>query len=74
MQNDGAMYMGVRTRTWSRWRPTMDGKTTLGESSPANPARNIEEPLSMTTAADSCAALMVLVTQIESWLCSRGWL
>lgn len=36
--------------TWCLGRPTMEGKTARGASSPANPALHIPEPLSTTRA------------------------
>lgn len=39
--------------TWCRGRPTMEGKTARGASSPANPALHIPDPLSITRAAIS---------------------
>ena len=38
---------------WWRGRPTMEGKTALGASSPAKPALHIPDPLSTTKAATS---------------------
>jgi hypothetical protein len=45
--------------TW-RGRPTMDGKTARGASSPANPALHIPEPLSTTRAATSSSHIFAL--------------
>lgn len=45
--------------TWCLGRPTMDGKTARGASSPANPALHIPDPLSITIAATS--SLMFLM-------------
>lgn len=39
--------------TWCRGRPTMEGKTARGASSPAKPALHMPEPLSTTSAAIS---------------------
>lgn len=39
--------------TWCLGRPTMEGKTARGASSPANPALHIPDPLSTTSAAIS---------------------
>ena len=44
--------------TWWRGRPTMDGKTARGASSPANPALHIPDPLSTTKAATSSSHMM----------------
>ena len=44
--------------TWWRGRPTMDGKTALGASSPANPALHMPEPLSTTRAAVSSSHIL----------------
>ena len=44
--------------TWCLGRPTMDGKTALGASSPANPALHMPEPLSTTKAATSSSHMM----------------
>merc|ERR1719474_994512 len=38
---------------WWRGRPTMEGKTARGASSPANPALHMPDPLSTTKAATS---------------------
>ena len=46
---------------WWRGRPTMDGKTALGASSPANPALHIPDPLSTTRAATSSSAIFLWV-------------
>ena len=45
--------------TWWRGRPTMDGKTARGASSPANPALHIPEPLSITKAATSSSHILI---------------
>ncbi|KAJ7663025.1 hypothetical protein B0H17DRAFT_1092949 [Mycena rosella] len=42
---------------WWRGRPTMEGKTARGASSPANPALHMPEPLSRTRAATSSSML-----------------
>lgn len=42
-------------QTWWRGRPTIDGKTARGASSPPNPALHIPEPLSTTSASISSA-------------------
>ena len=44
--------------TWWRGRPTMDGKTARGASSPAKPALHMPEPLSTTKAATSSSHMM----------------
>eukprot|EP00441_Pelagodinium_beii_P042266 CAMPEP_0197647534 /NCGR_PEP_ID=MMETSP1338-20131121/25721_1 /TAXON_ID=43686 ORGANISM="Pelagodinium beii, Strain RCC1491" /NCGR_SAMPLE_ID=MMETSP1338 /ASSEMBLY_ACC=CAM_ASM_000754 /LENGTH=50 /DNA_ID=CAMNT_0043221359 /DNA_START=51 /DNA_END=200 /DNA_ORIENTATION=- len=38
-------------------RPTIDGNTALGASSPAKPALHMPEPLSTTSAATSSSAM-----------------
>merc|ERR1712055_918727 len=40
-------------------RPTMEGKTALGASSPAKPALHIPEPLSQTRAATSSSHMLI---------------
>lgn len=45
--------------TWWRGRPTMDGKTARGASSPAKPALHMPEPLSQTRAATSSSAIAI---------------
>ena len=52
-------YSAGRWITWWRGRPTMDGKTALGASSPAKPALHIPEPLSTTRAATSSSHILV---------------
>ena len=53
--------------------PTMEGKTALGASSPANPALHIPLPLSTTRAATSSSAIvklrvgLVVVTERGGW-------
>lgn len=42
--------------TWCLGRPTMDGKTALGASSPAKPALTSPEPLSHTSAVVSSSS------------------
>jgi hypothetical protein len=42
-------------------RPTMDGKTALGASSPAKPALHIPDPLSSTRACTSSSAIVAEV-------------
>jgi hypothetical protein len=44
--------------TWCLGRPTMDGKTALGASSPAKPALHMPEPLSTTKAATSSSHIL----------------
>ena len=44
--------------TWCLGRPTMDGNTALGASSPAKPALHIPEPLSTTKAATSSSHML----------------
>ena len=44
--------------TWCLGRPTMEGKTALGASSPAKPALHMPEPLSTTKAATSSSHML----------------
>ena len=44
---------------WCLGRPTMEGNTARGASSPAKPALHIPEPLSTTKAATSSSAILV---------------
>ncbi len=55
----------------SRWRgrPTMEGNTARGASSPAKPALHMPEPLSTTRAATSSSHI---VSESGLWL--EGWL
>ena len=46
--------------TWCLGRPTIDGNTALGASSPANPALHIPEPLSTTKPATSSSSDIVV--------------
>mmetsp|Transcript_11146 Transcript_11146/g.12772 ORF Transcript_11146/g.12772 Transcript_11146/m.12772 type:complete len:103 (+) Transcript_11146:750-1058(+) len=51
-------------------RPTMDGKTARGASSPANPALHIPEPLSTTRACTSSSPIFdycLEFRKISSW-------
>merc|ERR1719187_3099223 len=49
-----ASFCPIPTITpWCLGRPTMEGKTALGASSPAKPALHIPDPLSITRAATS---------------------
>ena len=45
---------------WCLGRPTMDGKTALGASSPAKPALTMPEPLSHTSAETSASSAMFI--------------
>lgn len=47
------MYMLFSHGTLGEGLPVRQGKTTLGMSSPANPAFNVPDPLSIVTAAPS---------------------
>jgi len=49
--------------TWCLGLPTIDGKTALGASSPANPALHIPLPLSITRAATSSSDILSAVTK-----------
>merc|ERR1739838_137989 len=55
---------------WWRGRPTMEGKTALGASSPANPALHIPEPLSTTRAAVSSSHMFVFDEEAREQLSS----
>merc|ERR1712121_246831 len=44
---------------WWRGRPTIEGNTALGASSPANPALHIPDPLSTTRAATSSSHILI---------------
>merc|ERR1719347_1768061 len=44
---------------WCLGLPTMEGKTALGASSPANPALHIPDPLSTTRAATSSSHILL---------------
>ena len=48
-----------KSLTWCLGRPTMEGNTARGASSPANPALHIPEPLSTTRAATSSSHILV---------------
>ncbi len=52
-----AVYFGNRTSFFER--PTIDGKTALGASSPAKPALHIPDPLSKTNADVSSSHIFV---------------
>jgi len=56
--NHNRKYKYFLSFTWYRGRPTMDGNTALGASSPANPALHIPEPLSTTRAATSSSHMI----------------
>ena len=45
-------------------RPTIEGKTALGASSPAKPALHIPDPLSNTSAWTSSSAILEFVKNI----------
>merc|ERR1712055_895600 len=54
-----ASFCPIPTITpWCLGRPTMEGKTALGASSPAKPALHIPEPLSQTRAATSSSHIL----------------
>ena len=53
---------------WWRGRPTMEGKTARGASSPAKPALHIPDPLSTTNAATSASHIFYWDFQFN-WLC-----
>ena len=48
----------TRAHTWWRGRPTMEGKTARGASSPAKPALHRPEPLSHTSAVVSSSHIV----------------
>jgi len=52
-------FVRVLFHTWCLGRPTMDGKTARGASSPANPALHIPDPLSTTNAATSSSHIVI---------------
>lgn len=52
------MFFPTRVPTWCRGRPTMEGKTARGASSPANPALQRPEPLSQTRAVVSSSHMV----------------
>lgn len=54
-----SMWCGWRKFTWCLGRPTMEGKTARGASSPAKPALHSPEPLSHTRAVLSSSSHMV---------------
>ena len=57
---------------WCRGRPTMDGNTAFGASSPANPAFTIPDPLSHTSADTSpSSAIFLSFLRIPSASSSR---
>ena len=57
----------VHLWTWCRGRPTMDGKTARGASSPAKPALHIPDPLSTTKAAESSSHILKLPLRVPPW-------
>ena len=50
--------MRMRAHTWWRGRPTMEGKTARGASSPAKPLLTMPDPLSHTSALTSPSSAM----------------
>ena len=56
----------VYIHTWWRGRPTMEGKTARGASSPAKPALHMPEPLSITSADTSSSMVWRLQTTLNS--------
>jgi len=64
----------VHWPTWWRGRPTIDGKTALGASSPPKPALHIPDPLSTTRAAMSSTILRYAVSRGSDWdeRCRQG--
>ena len=57
--------------TWWRGRPTMEGKTALGASSPAKPALHMPDPLSTTRAAASSSHILMKFFVSEKFFCSK---
>ncbi len=58
-----ARVMGkLNIHTWCLGRPTIEGKTALGASSPANPALQVSDPSSMTNAAISSSHNLIGMT------------
>ena len=55
------------TRTWWRGRPTMEGKTARGASSPAKPALHRPEPLSHTSAVVSSSHMVSVAEWTGGW-------
>lgn len=55
---EGAEQGDTRVPTWCRGRPTMEGKTARGASSPAKPALQSPEPLSQTRAVVSSSHMV----------------
>lgn len=53
--------------------PTNDGKTVLGDSSPANPALHISDPLSMTIAEQSLSQYMARKVRTLLLECREKW-
>ncbi len=58
---------GFGSYTWWRGRPTMEGKTARGASSPAKPALHMPEPLSTTRAAASSSHILRWSSQKFGW-------
>merc|ERR1711863_33903 len=68
------VFCPIPTMTpWCLGRPTMDGKTALGASSPAKPALHMLEPLSTTKAATSSSHILdylnlfMSVPELTTW-------
>ncbi len=59
--NKTRLALGKTNRTWWRGRPTMEGKTARGASSPAKPALHMPDPLSTTRAAASSSHILELL-------------
>lgn len=57
---EGAEKGDILGPTWCRGRPTMEGKTARGASSPAKPALQSPEPLSQTRAVVSSSHMVGL--------------
>merc|ERR1719318_254527 len=64
-----ASFCPIPTITpWWRGRPTMEGKTARGASSPANPALHMPEPLSQTRAATSSSHIFDLLINLYRYV------
>ena len=61
-------HFGFVFHTWWRGRPTMEGKTARGASSPAKPALHMPEPLSTTRAAASSSHILMKLEFSKIWL------
>ena len=70
--NDYESFCPIPTITpWWRGRPTIEGKTARGASSPAKPALHIPDPLSTTNAVTSASHIFLLLAG-ETYLKSEA--